>query len=71
MATISVTLTRQGGDTLIVNAENGVTVGDVLKQIGDSAIGKQFAVNGRKADVKTPLAEGDVVGEAKSAKGGY
>lgn len=65
-----VTYTKQGGASLSIEIEDGGTIEDLLNAVDESSLGRQFAVNGRTADVKTPLEEGDEVAEAKSAKGG-
>ena len=65
-----VVYTRQGGDSLSIEIEDGDSIKGLLDEIGESTLGKQFAVNGRTAELETPLEEGDEVTEAKSAKGG-
>lgn len=65
-----VVYTRQGGDSLSIEIEDGDSIKDLLDEIGESTLGKQFAVNGRTADLDTELEDEDEVQEAKSAKGG-
>jgi hypothetical protein len=64
----AVRYTSPGGETLDVEVDNGATIEEVFAAAGKLISGK-VSLNGEPASPDTPVQEGDIVGESKTAEG--
>jgi len=67
---MKVTLISADGDARRIEVEDGFTIAEVFEAADKYLGGGRVSLNGEPADADTPVEEGDVVAEAKTAEGG-
>ena len=66
-----VTLLGADGQELSIDIEDGFTVSDVFEAAGRYLAGGKLSVSGAPATPDTPVEEGDIIAEHRTAEGNY